>query len=203
MNEIKKMAREVVTGSGTGLVLMSVFTIAWAVLANYGFQGRDHHIVLFAFIIAVLIYASQAVFIYRNANLFEPASEEEKLEKKEKGKWFGIIFALEGVFIPVAINVVTWLGHPELGLPAMALVVGLHFFPLAWVFERKIDYLLGSWATIVALTTAYYAYQHLWNDYTIAAVIGTGMALTTSGYAIYMATYGRSLISAVKQPKFA
>lgn len=204
MDEIKNMPREVVTGTATGLIFMSIFTVAWACLANFGLQGNDDHIVLFAFTIPVLFYISQSVHIYRNANLFQPAGAEDAIEKKKKGKWFGIIFALEGVFIFLAINIVTWIGHAELTLPAMALVVGLHFFPLAWVFERKIDYLLGSWATVVALTAAYYAYHHLWNGYTIATVIGVGMALTTSAYAIYMITYGRKLLSGVKQqPHYA
>jgi hypothetical protein len=43
----------------------------------------------------------------------------------------------------VAANLVTNLGHREMLLPAMALVVGLHFLPMAYAIPFRPFYALG------------------------------------------------------------
>ncbi len=49
----------------------------------------------------------------------------------------------EGVGLFVAANLVENLGHPEMLLPAMALVVGLHFLPMAYGVPFVPFYVLG------------------------------------------------------------
>ncbi|GLQ87682.1 hypothetical protein GCM10007898_12490 [Dyella flagellata] len=49
----------------------------------------------------------------------------------------------EGFGILVAINIVKNIGHPEWVVPAMALVVGLHFLPMAFAIPFKLFYVLG------------------------------------------------------------
>lgn len=49
----------------------------------------------------------------------------------------------EGVGLFVAANLVTNLGHRELLLPAMALVVGLHFLPMGFGFPYRPYWVLG------------------------------------------------------------
>ncbi|SFS20038.1 hypothetical protein SAMN05216570_4239 [Dyella sp. OK004] len=53
------------------------------------------------------------------------------------------------IIILLAVNVVKNLGHPELVLPAIAFVVGLHFLPMAFAIPFKPFYALGV-ALIVA-----------------------------------------------------
>ena len=50
----------------------------------------------------------------------------------------------EGVGLLVAANLVMALGHPGLLLPAVALVVGLHFLPMAHAIPFHAFYSLGS-----------------------------------------------------------
>ncbi|MDB5706299.1 MAG: hypothetical protein JWN66_3415 [Sphingomonas bacterium] len=50
----------------------------------------------------------------------------------------------EGVGLFVAANLVINLGHREMLLPAMALVVGLHFLPMAYAIPFRPFYLLGG-----------------------------------------------------------
>ncbi len=68
------------------------------------------------------------------------------------GKWLGLIFAGEGILIGVGSGVLMALEQPDLVLPWVALIVGLHFFPLGYLLRLKLDYLLG--AAIVLLSTA-------------------------------------------------
>jgi len=52
------------------------------------------------------------------------------------GQSFFIVVALEGAATFLAVNLAANLGHPQLEMPAVALVVGLHFLPLARIFRR-------------------------------------------------------------------
>lgn len=58
----------------------------------------------------------------------------------------------EGLGIFLAMNVVTNLHRPEWRLPAMALVVGLHFLPIAYAAASRAFYILG--ATLIAVALA-------------------------------------------------
>ena len=49
----------------------------------------------------------------------------------------------EGIGLFIAANVVMNLGHRDLLLPAMALVVGLHFLPMAYAIPFRPFWLLG------------------------------------------------------------
>jgi Na+/H+ antiporter NhaD/arsenite permease-like protein len=50
----------------------------------------------------------------------------------------------EGAGLFIAANLVANLGHPEMLLPAMALVVGLHFLPMAYAIPFRPFYALGA-----------------------------------------------------------
>jgi hypothetical protein len=57
----------------------------------------------------------------------------------------------EGVGIFIAINIAINLHRPEWRLPAMALVVGLHFMPIAYGAAFRAFYALGAALIVVAL----------------------------------------------------
>lgn len=57
----------------------------------------------------------------------------------------------EGVGLFLAANIVINLHHPELLLPAMALVVGLHFLPIAYAASFRPFYILGAALTAAAV----------------------------------------------------
>jgi len=109
------------------------------------------------------------------------------------GKWFGIIFGAEGLGIFIAINIVINLGHADLTIPVMALVVGLHFFPLAKVFKRSIDYYLASWSTIIAILAIAFVLNRIMTENAAMAFTGIGIAIATTCYGIFMMIRGRRL----------
>ncbi|RYF21858.1 MAG: hypothetical protein EOO77_05215 [Oxalobacteraceae bacterium] len=57
----------------------------------------------------------------------------------------------EGIGIFIAINIVMNLHRPEWRLPAMALVVGLHFLPIAYGAAFRAFYILGAALIVAAL----------------------------------------------------
>lgn len=58
--------------------------------------------------------------------------------------------ALEGIGIGVAATLVSILGHREFLLPAIAMVVGLHFFPMAIAISFRPFYVLGGILLVAA-----------------------------------------------------
>lgn len=58
----------------------------------------------------------------------------------------------EGIGIALAVNVAVNLHHPEWRLPAMALVVGLHFLPIGYAAAFRPFLVLGAALIVAALT---------------------------------------------------
>lgn len=85
------------------------------------------------------------------ARVLPPTSGSER--NAAIGKWFGIIFAGEGALIGVGSGVLLALGQPDLILSWVALIVGLHFFPLGYLLGLNLDYLLGAAIVLLATVT--------------------------------------------------
>lgn len=80
-------------------------------------------------------------------------------------------------------------------VPLIVFVVGAHFLPVAHIMGRRIDYLLGPVAMLCAAAAAVLAFNpdHHWGE--IAALAGLGGAVSTGGYAWYMAADYSTLTS--------
>jgi hypothetical protein len=183
-----------VKGIASGLMMMAVFTLIWAGIAYGGLHGTFYELILVVFPVLAITFITNAVSLFRIAKHFPKVeSEEDKAEGKKTGMWFGIIFAAEGLGIFIAINIVTNIGHPELTIPVIALVVGLHFYPMAKVFKRTIDYYLATWSTMIAVLAIVFSLNHALSQSNILAFTGIGLAVATSCYGLYMRAKGREL----------
>jgi hypothetical protein len=183
---------------GTGLLMMTVFTGIWAGIAyGAGLSGSHYQWLLLVFLVIMILFIIQGIWFFGIARKY-PAiqSAEDAAEGKKMGMWFGIIFGAEGLFIFLAVNLVRNLGHSDLIIPVIALVVGLHFYPLGRIFKRKIDYWLATWTTLVALLGILFALNKTFSFQGIAALVGIGVAIATSSYGIYMIYYGKTMIKA-------
>jgi len=185
------MPQVALKGIATGLCLMAVFTLIWSGIAFGGLHTGSYWPLLLIFPLFSILFIVNAVRLFSIVKYF-PAlvSPEDIAREKSTGKWFGIIFGAEGLGIFIAINVVVNLGHPELTIPAIALVVGLHFFPLAKVFRRTVDYYLATYSTLIAITAIILSYQKTFNQNETLAFTGIGLALATSIYGFYMLVRG-------------
>lgn len=192
----RSIPRIAVSGIGSGALLMALFTTMWALIANYGYHNRDHHVIAVLFIALAVLFVVYALDIFKKAKQFPAATSDADIaEKKRTGKWFGIIFGLEGIAIPIAVNIVIFLHHPELVIPSIALVVGLHFYPLARVFKRNVDYYLATWTCIVAITAMMLLLKKSISEQDGFAFVGTGVAIATSCYGLYMISYYKKLMA--------
>jgi hypothetical protein len=182
-------------GVATGLLMMTFFTGIWAGIAYGGLFMSTFRFVLILFLVFMILFLVNGVRFFRIAKKFPGAvSHEDATEKKRMGKWFGIIFGAEGLAIFLAVNIVIKLGHPDLIIPAIALVVALHFYPMAKIFKRKIDYWLATWATLIAICGFILTLNKTIPSDSVQSFVGIGIALATSSYGIYMIMEGKRFI---------
>ena len=85
--------------------------------------------------------AKHAVTLYHRAS--RPAEAENQWSRPVRRR-FGLISGLEGVAIFVVILLLNLAHRPEAVSPAIAIIVGLHFFPLARLFGRPLYYATGT-----------------------------------------------------------
>jgi hypothetical protein len=187
-----------IKGVAIGLCMMAFFTLLWAGIAFGGLHSSNYWLALLIFPLFSLIFIMNALQLFKIARLFpKVTSEADIAEEKQTGKWFGIIFGAEGLGIFVGINIVNNIGHPELDIPVIALVVGLHFLPLAKVFKRTVDYYLGGCATLIALLAFVFTLNKTFTQSQMMVFVGIGIAMATSCYGFYMVMNGRRLAKLV------
>ena len=91
---------------------------------------------------------------------------------------FGIVNAVQGVAIFLAVQVCNNLHFPEYFLPVVALIVGLHFVALAPVLRTSFHLALGTVMCLLAVVTMVVVPKPLW-----AVVFGLGNGLILWGSA--------------------
>lgn len=178
-----------IRGIATGLFLMSFFTFIWAGISNIGWYHSGYDWVPLIFVVLIIIFVLRGISLFREARSSPSlVSAADLSERKRMAKGFGILFGVEGLAIFLAVLLVQLSGHPTYIFPAIALVVALHFFPMAKLFRRRIDYYIAVWTTAIAVAGFYFTYHHTYPDRVISAIVGTGMAIGTASYGIYMLT---------------
>jgi hypothetical protein len=192
-NEPHLIPRIAVRSIATGMLMMAFFTMMWAGIA-YGSMTHGL-VVLIIFSLISLAFIAHAIYFFMISKGFPKLStEEDKAEGKKTGMWFGIIFGAEGLLIFIAINVVINLGRADLSIPVIALVVGLHFYPMAKIFKRTIDYYLATWTTLIAIVAIVLILNKSYSTAGVDAFVGIGVAIATSCYGIYMIYNGKKLM---------
>lgn len=176
-------------GVASGLIPMGIFTpvyAIWPVLA-WPIWGS----VFFA--LAVGWSAYLVVMAVQLIRLSRELPHETNADDARISKAMAIIGGIQGGLILLSAGVSAMLGAWTLILPFLALVVGLHFFALPWVFGRTIDYYLGVAMLLVAGIGFYLSSQG--EPWLITwGVIGAGGALVTSCYGLWMVLTARQTL---------
>ena len=105
----------------------------------------------YATIPMLLVLVLAAVLTIWRREKDSSSSETTAEESAELGKWFGIIFAAEGVGIGVGSGILAALNLAEWIPPYVAAIVGLHFFPLGRLLNLPFDLVLGAAILLLAI----------------------------------------------------
>jgi hypothetical protein len=140
------MQREVLIGMATGAAFMWGFGVLWILMGI--FRGRSSSTRLrVCMLFAGIVLAGSVVFLARRAAQTPPShvasTEQQIAASRDIVKRFYIVFGLELAAILVAVIVLRALHFPEYISCAIALIVGIHFLPLAALFASPVYYVTG------------------------------------------------------------
>ncbi len=119
-----------------GALIMGFFGAAFASLTLYREFHLSGPVIILPFIVFILLGLFAISAIRLGVGGIEPSEHEQRVIL-----WSSIG---EGVALFLAGNLITSLHRPDLLLPTMALIVGLHFLPIAFAARFRPFYLLGA-----------------------------------------------------------
>ena len=131
--------------SAAGAVIMAVFAAVWCVL---GILASGHAPLVIYGIPVLITGAAIGVASRRRAGRGSFAAGE----RSRQGRLVGLASGAEGLAILVAVNVLVNIRKPDFIAPAVAMIVGLHFLPLARWLPARLYY--ATCALLVALGVA-------------------------------------------------
>lgn len=176
------------------LFLMMIFTTIWAVIAEVALEFRDLGVVSAFFGLMVLYFLAHYIKFQRvGQTLPRSPDNTETPEDRKRSRQFLYIFGTEGLAILVVKNVLVNTNLDYLFIPSLALIVGLHFFPLASVFKRRFDYYLAAWTSLVGLAGILLLTEKLLLPNTTIALVAIGCALATAANGVRAVIHGRRI----------
>lgn len=191
-----------VRGTASGVFFMAFFGTLWAYTGIMGLHGWGVPLLLVtAVAIGIALFIGGFSLIRASRELTNQVSKTDLRYGKRTSFWFNIIFAAEGLAIAITIAVCNATRHPELIPVVIALIVGVHFFPLAPLFQVRLYYFTGTLFCLLAIMTwlcvptKVTLGEHQIN--TFMSVVGFGSALILWGTGLAIWLMGRRLLGIV------
>lgn len=148
-----------------GAIIMGFFGAVFFGMAIIPEAGWRSPLLLVPLVVFILL-AALAIARFRAGRATPSANPRA-------GTVIGWSSAAEGVAIPIAATLLGNMGRSDLLLPAIALIVGLHFFPIAYAVPFPRFYLLGAALVAVAVLGGVLPHPAGW----IVAGLGASAAL--------------------------
>ena len=155
-----------------GALIYAGVSIIWMLIAYFVGNFSNGVVIGMAFALIILLIGA-AVYTLQQAKEHPIPQDDAAL-----GKWFGIIFSIEGIAIGIGSGILAVLGQELWIVPWVALVVGLHFLPLARLLKLPFDLILGiAIILLVGLTILFVDPMHWVN----LIAVGTAVLLWLAG----------------------
>lgn len=139
-------------GIASGVLLMAFFGTLWASIGLTALQGLGAPwLLLIIAIIGLGLLAGGLILWRRAGSLPKEIGPESAAAAQHIGMWYVIIFAAEGIAIGIASYICTRIDRFDLFFPITAIIVGIHFLPLARLFQVNFYYLIGILLCVVGL----------------------------------------------------
>lgn len=132
-----------------GALFFSVFGGAWFLLAAYAF-GRLGKLNAGLIAAAIVVFVIQAMRLQRRGkDAGNDAFPEE--QRRRDDRMFGIVNAVTWIAVFLVFQILPRLGHADLAIPAVVLIVGLHFFPMPPLYRHRANLVTGACLVICAV----------------------------------------------------
>lgn len=133
-----------------GAMFLSIFGAAWLVLWNQRALHGNYLVLLLIAVIGQRIF-SMALSRYHQFRIY--AEDEANTPKQRRvTRLFHLVNVAQWITIFAGSNVLINLGLSDWVIPMAILVVGLHFLPLARLFQIKAHFYLGLTISVFAVT---------------------------------------------------
>jgi hypothetical protein len=197
-NEPVSAAR--IHGFASGVFLVTIFSTAWAMVGIGALNGIGQPwLEIIAVVVGLLLVAGGTKLIRSSRQLPGAPSEKADKQHRERTRWFRATFVTEIALILSALVILRALNRVDLFFPAIVLIVGLHFFPLGYLFQIRAHYITALSLCALALITFLVVPEHVGlAGQPIAAwqvIIGFGAALVLWGDGFALWQRARSLVS--------
>lgn len=148
------MMKEAFRGSGIGVIFMAVFGTLWAGTGVMGLQGWGvPYVELAAIFVGIIMVIVGISLIHASQKIPHQVSEDGARRLKRIGFLFNMVFIAEGLLIGIAISICNLINQTDLIPGVIAIIVGIHFLPLASLFQIKVYYATGVPLCLLALIT--------------------------------------------------
>ncbi|MFA1820937.1 hypothetical protein ACDX78_12255 [Virgibacillus oceani] len=203
---LNSISRADIRGTAVGVLFMAFFGTMWAYAGIIGLQGWGSPWVLIASLaIGIALFASGCLLIFASRELPNQVPYAAGKRGKNIGGWFNTIFLAEGFAIVIAIVVCNAAGQTELIPLVIALIVGIHFFPLAYLFQVRIYYYTGTLLCLLpVITWIIVPYNVTLMEQRVNAymsVVGFGSSSILWGTSLVIYLMGRKLIRLASNEK--
>lgn len=178
-----------------GLFLMMIFTSIWTVVAEVALDFKDYGLLGGFFGLVILYFLAHYIKFHQvEQALPRNPGTTDTPEDRRRTRQFLYIFGTEGLAILVVKNILVNTNLDYLFIPSLALIVGLHFFPLARIFKRKFDYFVAAWTTLIGLTGLALIIQKSLPTNSAIAIVAIGCALATAANGLRAVINGNRII---------
>ncbi len=183
------VSRALVKGYASGALVMAIFGGFWASIPTLGSTTFERRLFSAATLIVAVALSLYAIYLLRAARRLPDNPSPEAARRGESiGKQFAVVGMIEVIAIVLASILLGRTDHGELVPLVIALIVGVHFLPLAYIFQVRAYYFTGvimSLLALVALVALFFGVT-LGGPYAWATVVGLGSALILWATALYI-----------------
>jgi len=137
-------------GMALGAIFLFLFGATWLCGASYAYAGPDPALLAAIAVVALLMTAWAIATFRARRRSFTGTGDAAASQRVRKG--FMVVNAVQWTVIGLAVLLLNLTGHVAWILPAVILVVGLHFLPLARLFGYRAYNLTA--AALVAVAVA-------------------------------------------------
>jgi hypothetical protein len=137
------MDRSILLGMTTGAAFMFTFGVVWLLLGLFRGRPSPAWLRLSLLIVGIALGASIVTLGLRASGIppaATPLTAQQLATNREIGRHFYLIFGVELAAIFLSVVVLRLLHYPDYILCGIALIVGVHFFPLAALFKTPLYY---------------------------------------------------------------
>ena len=137
------MDRSTLLGMTTGAAFMFTFGAIWLLLGLFRGRPSPAWQRLSLLVVGIALGASIATLGLRASGIplsETPLTAQQLATSREIGRHFYMIFGVELAAIFLSVVVLRLLHYPDYILCGIALIVGVHFFPLAALFKAPVYY---------------------------------------------------------------